>query len=75
MYAIKFASTAHAFPISAWADKGPEKDSVNIDFMVWLMKGKNGKNILLDAGFLKQKIEPELDVLEKLAVIRLVISI
>jgi len=52
VYAIKFASTAHPFPISAWADKGPEKDSVNIDFMVWLMKGKNGKNILLDAGFL-----------------------
>jgi glyoxylase-like metal-dependent hydrolase (beta-lactamase superfamily II) len=52
VYALKFASTAHSFPISAWADKGPEKDSVDIDFMVWLIKGKNGKNILLDAGFL-----------------------
>ena len=52
VYAIKFASTAHEFPISAWAYKGPEKDSVNIDFMVWLIKGTNGKNILVDAGFL-----------------------
>jgi glyoxylase-like metal-dependent hydrolase (beta-lactamase superfamily II) len=39
-------------PLAAWAYKGPEKDSVNIDFMVWLIKGKNGKNILVDAGFL-----------------------
>ena len=52
VYAIKFASMAHPSPISDWADKGPEKDSVNIDFMVWLIKG-NGKNILVDAGFLK----------------------
>ena len=51
VYTIKFASTAHRFPISAWADKGPDNDSVNINFMVWLIKG-NGKNILLDAGFI-----------------------
>ncbi len=57
VYAIKFASTAHGFPISAWAYKGPEKDSVNIDFMVWLIKGTNGKNILVDAGFLNDMEE------------------
>ena len=51
VYAIKFASTAHAFPIAVWAYNGPEKDSVNIDFMVWLIRGTNGKNILVDAGF------------------------
>jgi len=28
-----------------------EKDSVSIDFMIWLIKG-NGKNILMDAGYL-----------------------
>jgi len=28
-----------------------EKDSVNIDFMIWLIKG-NGKYILMDAGYL-----------------------
>jgi glyoxylase-like metal-dependent hydrolase (beta-lactamase superfamily II) len=53
VYAIKFASMAHPSPISGWADKGPEKDSVNIDFMIWLIKENNGKNILVDAGFLK----------------------
>jgi glyoxylase-like metal-dependent hydrolase (beta-lactamase superfamily II) len=52
VYAIKFAAMANPTPISAWADKGPQKDSVNIDFMIWLIKG-NGKNILVDAGFLR----------------------
>jgi glyoxylase-like metal-dependent hydrolase (beta-lactamase superfamily II) len=39
-------------PISMWVDKGPSTDSVGIDFMIWLIKGDSGKNILLDAGFL-----------------------
>jgi len=52
VYAVKFCSLAHPTPIAAWADKGPEKDSVNIDFMVWLIREKGGKNILVDAGFL-----------------------
>src|ERR1700704_2037501 len=51
VYALKFASMKHPTPISVWADKGPDKDSVKIDFSVWLIRG-NGKNILLDAGFL-----------------------
>ena len=52
VYAIRFAATGHPWAISDWVSKGPVKDSVNINFMVWLIKGKNGKNILLDAGFL-----------------------
>jgi glyoxylase-like metal-dependent hydrolase (beta-lactamase superfamily II) len=51
VYAIKFTSMANPSPISDWADKGPEKDSVHIDFMIWLIKGDKGRNILLDAGF------------------------
>ena len=51
VYAVRFASVGHSMPISDWADKGPKTDSVRIDFMVWLIKGK-GKNILVDAGFL-----------------------
>jgi len=51
VYALKFASSAHPWPISDWVDKGPTNDSVHIDFMIWLIKG-NGKNILVDAGFL-----------------------
>lgn len=37
---------------SLGALNAPPKDSVRIDFSIWLIKGKNGKNILLDAGFL-----------------------
>jgi len=29
---------------------GPDKDSVEMFFMFWLIKGDNGKNILVDAG-------------------------
>jgi glyoxylase-like metal-dependent hydrolase (beta-lactamase superfamily II) len=50
VYALRFASSDTAWPISLWVDKGPQNDSVQIDFMVWLIKG-NGKNILVDAGF------------------------
>jgi glyoxylase-like metal-dependent hydrolase (beta-lactamase superfamily II) len=52
VYALRFASMEHPTAISVWVDKGPEKDSVHIDFMIWLIKGNNGKNILVDAGFL-----------------------
>src|ERR1700761_7638660 len=52
VYALKFAAVGHPLPISVWADHGPDKDSVNIDFMIWLIKGEKGKNILVDAGFL-----------------------
>jgi glyoxylase-like metal-dependent hydrolase (beta-lactamase superfamily II) len=51
VYALKFAGTAHRFSVADWADKAPQTDSVDINFMVWLIKG-NGKNILVDAGFL-----------------------
>lgn len=53
VYAIKFAAKATPLAVSALAEKGSEKDSVNLDFMVWLIKGKNGKNVLVDAGFLR----------------------
>lgn len=52
VYAIKFAGTAQPFAIADWVDKGPKNDSVKIDFIIWLIKGDNGKNILVDAGFL-----------------------
>lgn len=51
IYAVRFASMLHRLPLSYWVYKGPEKDSVQIDFMVWLIKGDNGRTILVDAGF------------------------
>lgn len=52
VYVIKFAALAHPSPISDWVDNGPKNDSVDVAFMFWLIRGNNGKNILLDAGFL-----------------------
>jgi glyoxylase-like metal-dependent hydrolase (beta-lactamase superfamily II) len=51
VYAIRFASSAHPTSVSVFADSGPSTDSVNMVFSIWLIKGDNGKNILLDAGF------------------------
>lgn len=51
LHAVKFAASAYPFTAADWAKGAPKTDSVKIDFMVWLIKG-NGKNILVDAGFL-----------------------
>lgn len=51
VYAIRFAATEHPAAISVFADKGPDNDSVNIVFSIWLIKGDNGKTVLVDAGF------------------------
>ena len=52
VYAVKFAASNYPFTAADWADGGPKTDSVKINFMFWLIKGDNGKNILVDAGFL-----------------------
>jgi glyoxylase-like metal-dependent hydrolase (beta-lactamase superfamily II) len=52
VYAIRFASSAHRASVSVFSDSGPTTDSVNMVFSIWLIKGDNGKNILVDAGFL-----------------------
>ena len=51
VYAIKYASVGSYSYTSDWADQAPKQDSVQIDFMLWLIKGQ-GRNILVDAGFL-----------------------
>ncbi|MFI5136678.1 MAG: N-acyl homoserine lactonase family protein [Sphingobacteriales bacterium] len=51
VYAIKFAASAYPFTVADWVKDGPKTDSVKINFMVWLIRG-NGRNILVDAGFL-----------------------
>lgn len=57
VYALKFASVGHALPLSYLVLDAPAKDTVNAVFMVWLIKGNNGKNILVDAGFLSDVTE------------------
>ena len=53
VYALKFATAGHALPISGFAMNASGNDSVKICFMIWLVKGNNGKNILVDAGFIE----------------------
>ncbi len=51
IYALKFAARGPT-PISELALRGPDNDSVNLVFILWLVKGSNEKNILVDAGFM-----------------------
>ena len=53
VYALKFAVAGDALPISGFAMNASNNDSVKICFIIWLIKGNNGKGILVDAGFLK----------------------
>lgn len=50
IYALKYATLAQPSPIAEWVAGGPQKDSVDIIFMFWLIKDNAGKNILVDAG-------------------------
>lgn len=51
IYALKYFGL-HSVPVSELALGAPAKDTMNMFFMFWLIKGNNGKNILVDAGFL-----------------------
>src|SRR5687767_5767484 len=53
-FAVRFGILP-AFPVSglvAGADRGRTLD---IPVMVWLLKGSNGRNVLVDSGFYRQK--------------------
>jgi glyoxylase-like metal-dependent hydrolase (beta-lactamase superfamily II) len=51
IYALKYFGL-HSVPVSELALGAPRKDTMNMFFMYWLIRGNNGKNILVDAGFL-----------------------
>ena len=55
VYALKFASAFDnkPYPLKYVVLDPPENETGKAIFMVWLIKGSNGKNILVDAGFLK----------------------
>ncbi len=60
VYALKF-SGMNSVPVSELSLGASKKDSLNVYFMFWLVKGNNGKNILVDAGFLN-----DLDIVKDL---------
>ncbi|MBB5621891.1 glyoxylase-like metal-dependent hydrolase (beta-lactamase superfamily II) [Pedobacter cryoconitis] len=53
IFAIKFASTYRPLPLSVNVLGAPKDLTVDPSFSIFLIKGKNGKNILVDAGFLR----------------------
>jgi glyoxylase-like metal-dependent hydrolase (beta-lactamase superfamily II) len=50
VFALKFATNGK-FAISDIAVGAVTKDSVEVCYMFWLLKGKNGRTVLVDAGF------------------------
>ena len=55
VYALKFANVFgnKSLPLKYMVLDAPENETVRAIFMFWLIKGSKGKNILVDAGFLK----------------------
>jgi glyoxylase-like metal-dependent hydrolase (beta-lactamase superfamily II) len=51
VYAIEFAKPHSPWPIKNLAINSTSQDSVNGVFMTWLLKGNNGRIVLVDAGF------------------------
>ena len=51
IYALRFATLNFKTPIAFSAVGSTSKDSTGICYMVYLLKGNNGRTILVDAGF------------------------
>jgi len=54
VYAIRFA-TVKSFPVSGLVAGADAKRQLDIAMMVWLLKGSDGRNVLVDAGFYRPK--------------------
>ena len=51
IYALKFGERTNKIPVTDVAVGSPRTDSVQACFMFWLLKGNNGRTILIDPGF------------------------
>jgi glyoxylase-like metal-dependent hydrolase (beta-lactamase superfamily II) len=56
VYAVRFAGL-HGAPLAALVAGADTSRRQDLAFMVWLMKGPNGRNVLLDAGFYREKVQ------------------
>ena len=53
IYALRFTPIVNT-PLSFWATNAKNsKDNIEVCYMFWLIKGENNKNILVDAGYLR----------------------
>jgi glyoxylase-like metal-dependent hydrolase (beta-lactamase superfamily II) len=53
-FAVRFGILP-AFPVSGLVAGAERGRTLDIPVMVWLLKGSNGRNVLIDAGFYRQK--------------------
>ena len=53
-FAVRFG-TLPAFPVSGLVAGADRSRTLDIPVMVWLLKGNNGRRVLIDAGFYRQK--------------------
>ena len=53
-FAVRFG-TLPAFPVSGLVAGADRSRTLDIPVMVWLLKGSNGRRVLIDAGFYRQK--------------------
>src|SRR6478752_7431933 len=53
VFALKFSGAFNdkPYPLKLLVLDAPEKETGIAVFMIWLIKGSNGKNVLVDAGF------------------------
>jgi len=54
VYAISYGVIPD-FPVSALVSGADRSRKLDIQMMVWLLKGSNGRNVLVDAGFYRDK--------------------
>lgn len=54
VYAIRFG-VLPAFPVSGLVAGADKARTLDIPVMVWLLKGSNGRRVLVDSGFYRQK--------------------
>ena len=54
VYAIRFA-TVKGFPASGLISGAEQQRRLDLAMMVWLLKGSDGRNVLVDAGFYRER--------------------
>ena len=53
-FALRFGILP-AFPVSGLVADADQSRTIDVPVMVWLLKGSNGRRVLIDSGFYRQK--------------------
>jgi len=58
VYAIEYFKPASRAPVSAIAIGSTSKDTISFSYYFWFLKGDNGRNVLVDVGFIQDYSNP-----------------